>query len=207
MMKKKETNMKRVAIILAAVLIVLVVLLWFFACKNYNSGNNGGDAPETRETVVTDPVLLEEQQLQEMSMLDKMESWRGQGDDGHVDLPGSWEASVISSEGDLAAYRSYFPSLTDADAARITADTEGIIAVLEVASPDLTLNYGVDEVTREGDQIFFLVSAAPDIIDGEIPDIGELEDYTYPGSPHEYFLFYIPGEHYNNEALQFSFSN
>lgn len=202
-MKGKKLDMKRLAIILAAVLAVLVGLLIFFGCKNF-AGKEGGSAAPGGEPV-TDPVLLEEQQIQEMSMLDKMESWRGQGTDGKVDLPGDWEATVIDDASELSPYQEYFPELTGEDIARITSDTKGIVAILEIASPDLTLNYGVDEVTREGDQIFFLVSAAPDLVEGETPEYNGSDGYETPGNPHEYFLFYIPGEHYNNESLQFSF--
>ena len=192
-----------------SVLLILVLVLALFACGKEEEPRTVGETgtAATRETAGNDPALAEEQALMELDMTGKMESWRGSGGDGRVSLPGDWQAVIVQSLTDLAPYRQYFPTLTDPDAARITSDTEGIAAVLEIASPDLNLLYGVNEVTCEGGHIFLMVTAEPEVREEELTDEDGNVIEQAPGSPYEYFLFYIPAEHYNNEDLQFNFVN
>lgn len=197
--------MKRALILLMA----LILLPWLFACEKGAPADISGDETASRETAVEDGAAdAEEEVLREMDMTDKIESWRGAGGDGHVSLPGDWNAVVVESPADLAPYRGYFPALSDADAARITSDKDGIAVVLEVASTDTSLIYGVNEVMREEGRIVFSVSAEPEILEEEpVDENGEGIPSGSGGSPFEYFLFYIPAEHYDNESLYFSFIN
>ena len=189
-----------------AILLILCLIPHLFACgKDAGKEEPTPAATEkgTEQNTVDERISQEENAILEMDMTDKMESWRGQGDSGKVKLPGDWNAVVVQTPEDLAPYRAYFPLLTNADVERVTADTAGIAVVLEVASPDTSLIYGVNEVTLEGSDIVFMVSSVPFERTESVNEDGEME--PDPGSPHEYFMFYIPAEHYHNEPLQFVF--
>lgn len=194
--------MKRVL----ALLLALSLLLCLFACGKAETAQSEEGEPASRE--ITDPVELEEMILEEMNMLGKVDSWRGQGSDGHVKLPGSFATVYMRSASDLKPYQTYFPLLTNEDITRVTSDPDGVTVLLEIASPDTSLLYGVDEITREDGRIVFLVTSAPEILEPIYDDDGqEIEQSGGGGSPYEYFLFYIPADQYNDEEIVFNFAN
>ena len=198
--------MKRTIILLSA----LAVLLTFSACGGNNVPETKGDPATGGQNTAETADAADEQEkiLEEMDITELVESWRGQGDDGKVTTPGTFESTVIKSLADLAPYRPYFPALSDLDAARITSDADGLALVLEIASPDTNLVYGVDSVTREGTELVFLVSCAPEQVDEElaVDEYGNEIERPAPGAAHEYFLFYIPAAEYHDEVPVFPFA-
>ena len=197
--------MKRTIILLLA----LAVLLSLSACGGETATGKTGDPAVTGgQTATAETADEQEKALEEMDITELVEAWRGQGDDGKVKVPDTYESTVVKSLSDLAPYRPYFPALSDLDAARITSDTDGLALILEIASPDTNLIYGVDSVTREGTEIAFLVSCAPEQVEGElaVDEYGNEIERPAPGAAHEYFLFYIPAAEYHGEVPVFSFA-
>lgn len=183
-----------------AILVSLALFGALCACgKGDTAPASGGTF--TEESTVEQQIREQEEIIEETDITDQVESWRGQGDTGLVKDPGSYEARVIRSEADLSYCRGAFAGLSADDTARIIADEKGVVVLVEVASADVYLNYGVNRVVREEGRIFFEGSAVPNEGDGTQEDPEEAP----PGSAHEYFLFYIPGTVYNDEEMFFNF--
>ncbi len=198
--------MKRIA----AWLLIPALILCLFACGGGDAPVGTGEGAETNATGAApeiDPAALEEEILQAMEITEKVEAWRGQGEEGHLDVPGTWRQTVVHSLAELAPYRAYFPDLSDEDASRITSDKDGMAVVLEIASADTSLIYGVDSVCREDNQIVFYVTVAEEL--REEPSVDEYGNEVAPpdpGSPFEYFLFYLAAEDYREEFPVFQFN-
>ena len=190
-----------------ALFLALAMLLALCSCAKENPEESATDeANVTGNAGGAGGMTEEEDPWADRDITAVVEAWRGRGDTGKVKTPGEYAATLVRSLNDLAPYRSYFPQLSDEEAARITSDEEGIVAVLEIASADLSLIYSVDNVTREDGSIVFLISEMPEIHEPEYDENGNEVEFPAPGSPYEYFLFYIPAAEYQKEDLIFQFS-
>lgn len=190
-----------------ALILALAMLLSLGACAKDGADQSGtGEENPAGTGSKPAPATEEADPWAERDMTGVVEGWRGRGDTGKVETPGEYAATIVKSLSDLAPYRAFFPDLNDADAARITSDEDGVAVVLEVASTDLTLLYSVDTVTREEESIVFQVMVAPEIHEPQYDENGAEVEFPDPGSPYEYFLFYIPTEEYHEEDLLFQFA-
>ena len=197
--------MKRFLIFMAAIALCLALA----SCRSEGAADTGEKVTQGTEATETIDPLEEEQRLwDEMDLTDVVESWRGQSDHGLVKTPGTWDSTVVKSLADLAPYRAFFPDLTDLEAARITSDEDGLAVVLEIASPNTKLIFGVDLIIREEGSILFEVSGAEELREEPLTDeYGNEIEAPDPGSPYEYFLFYLPAEEYHDETITFSFAS